>query len=192
MYPFRSCFPPDICPGVGLQDQVDQGSSSFSFLRSLHTVAHTGCGIYTPTNSVVGLSSLHTLSSICCVWTFDDGHSGSHPIFLSLFSRYFFEFRVLLSIWLWRLLNMNCQPWMLFWKPELRPQVARVTFSPGPTYCFFTGLYLSTWCLLNAPVPSAGPGHGETIVKNPVPTCRWGQIQTRKQEITILRLWWWW
>ena len=70
MNPFRSCFSLDICPGVGLQDQIDQGSSSLFFLRNLHTVPHTGCKIYIPTNSVVGFSSLHTLASICCVWIF--------------------------------------------------------------------------------------------------------------------------
>ena len=46
------------------------GSCSFSFLRNLHTVPHTGCKIYVPTNSVVNFSSFHTLSSIFCLWIF--------------------------------------------------------------------------------------------------------------------------
>ena len=31
---------------------------------------------------------------------------------------------------------------------------------------------------MNAPVPDAGPGPGKTIVKNPVPSRRWGQIDS--------------
>ena len=41
MYPFRSCFSPDICPGVGVQGyMVALGSSMFSFLRNRHTFLH--------------------------------------------------------------------------------------------------------------------------------------------------------
>ena len=37
-----------------------------SFLRNLHTVLHSGCIIFIPTNAARGLHFLHTLSSIYC------------------------------------------------------------------------------------------------------------------------------
>ena len=46
------------------------GSSSFSFLRKLHTVLILAILIYIPTNSVGGFPSLHTLSRICCLCIF--------------------------------------------------------------------------------------------------------------------------
>uniref|UniRef100_A0A4X1V089 Uncharacterized protein n=1 Tax=Sus scrofa TaxID=9823 RepID=A0A4X1V089_PIG len=36
----KSWFSLDRCPGVGLLDQI---SSTFSFLRNLHMVSHSGC-----------------------------------------------------------------------------------------------------------------------------------------------------
>ena len=41
MYPFRPCFPPDIYPGMGLQGHMV--ALFLVFLRSLHTVFHSGC-----------------------------------------------------------------------------------------------------------------------------------------------------
>ena len=40
MYLFESWFSPDICPGMGLLDNI---VIVFSFLRSLHIVFHSGC-----------------------------------------------------------------------------------------------------------------------------------------------------
>ena len=41
VYPFGSCFSPDICPGVGLQGHMVV--SIFSCLRNLYTVLHSHC-----------------------------------------------------------------------------------------------------------------------------------------------------
>ena len=52
--------------------------SIFSFLKSLHSVLHSGCTNLHSLNSIGGLPFLHTLSSIFLfVWwpLFDDGHS---------------------------------------------------------------------------------------------------------------------
>ena len=43
MYPFRSCFSLDTCPGMGLQDYMVTLFLVCFFLRSLHTVFHSGC-----------------------------------------------------------------------------------------------------------------------------------------------------
>ena len=40
-YPFRSCFSPDICPGVRLQDHMV--ALFLVFLWNLHTVLHSDC-----------------------------------------------------------------------------------------------------------------------------------------------------
>ena len=37
---FRSCFSPEICPGMGLHSHM---YLFFSVLRNLHTVLHSGC-----------------------------------------------------------------------------------------------------------------------------------------------------
>ena len=67
MYLFELEFSPDICPGVGLLGHMV--TLYLVFLRKLHTVLHSGCTIYIPTNSVGGFLFLHTLSSI---WLFVD------------------------------------------------------------------------------------------------------------------------
>ena len=41
MYPFKTCFYPDICPGVGLLDHMI--ALFFFTLKSLHTVFHSCC-----------------------------------------------------------------------------------------------------------------------------------------------------
>ena len=43
------------------------GGSIFSFLRNLHIILHSGYTSYIPTNSIVGFSFLHTLSSTYCL-----------------------------------------------------------------------------------------------------------------------------
>ena len=43
------------------------GSSSSRCLRNLHTVLHSGCTSFIPTNSVRGCPFLHTLSSFYCL-----------------------------------------------------------------------------------------------------------------------------
>ena len=45
------------------------GNSIFSFLRNLQIILNSG-PIYIPSNSVGGLPFLHTLSSICYLYTF--------------------------------------------------------------------------------------------------------------------------
>ena len=50
------------------------GNSTFSFLRNLHTILHSGCTNLIPINNVRGFPFLHTLSSIYYMQTFDDGH----------------------------------------------------------------------------------------------------------------------
>ena len=51
------------------------GSSIPSFLRNFHTVSRVAVPVCIPINSVRGFLFLHNLSSIYCLWTFDDGHS---------------------------------------------------------------------------------------------------------------------
>ena len=51
------------------------GNSTFSFLKNLPTILHSGCTNLIPTNSVRGFPFLHTLSSIYYMQAFDDGHS---------------------------------------------------------------------------------------------------------------------
>ena len=41
-----------------------------SFLRSLHTIFHSGCSVYIPTSNARVFPFLHTLSSIYCLQTF--------------------------------------------------------------------------------------------------------------------------
>ena len=55
-------FSLDRCPGVGLLGHVVV--LFLVFLRKLHTVFHSGCTSYTPTNSLGGFPFLNTLSSI--------------------------------------------------------------------------------------------------------------------------------
>ena len=74
MYLFRSCFSLDICPGVELQGHMIALFLVCLFvvvvLRNFHLFSILTVSIYILINSVGGVPSLHTLSSIYCLWVF--------------------------------------------------------------------------------------------------------------------------
>ena len=73
MYPFESCFYPDICPGMGLQCHMI--ALFLSFLRNLHTVLNSGCTNLL-SNSIGGfIFSIPSPAFIVCRF-FDYIHSG--------------------------------------------------------------------------------------------------------------------
>ena len=71
--PFRIKFSPDKCPGLGLLDYMATLSLVFWGVSILFSIV--AVPIYIPTNSVGEFPFLYTLSSICYLEIFNDGHS---------------------------------------------------------------------------------------------------------------------
>ena len=68
MYHFRSCFPPDICPGVGFQGLVVDLFLVFKGASLLFSMV--AVSIYIPTNNAGEFPSLHTFPGMYCLWIF--------------------------------------------------------------------------------------------------------------------------
>jgi len=64
MYPSELLFSLDIRPGMGLQDCM------VVLLLVFKGTSIVVAPVYIPTNSVGGFPFLHTLSSICYLWSF--------------------------------------------------------------------------------------------------------------------------
>ena len=70
---FELWFCLDLCPGVGLLDHMVALVLVFWGISMLFSIVVVS--VYIPTDCVGGYPFLPTLSSICYLWLFNDGHS---------------------------------------------------------------------------------------------------------------------